>query len=48
MSILNRFRCSFAGTIDWYYDNFRVNLAKFDWLLQKVLMSLVWYLIDYY
>ena len=34
MSILNRFRCSFAGTIDWYYDNFRVNLAKFDQLLQ--------------
>ena len=35
-SILNRFPCSFAGNIGWYYGDFPVNLAKFDLLLQKL------------
>ena len=37
---LTVFPCSFAGTIGWYYGNFPVNLAKFDYLLQTLLMSL--------
>ena len=47
-SILNRFPCIFAGNIGCYYGNFPVNLAKFNYLLQKLLMRLVWNLIDYY
>ena len=46
-SILNRFPCTFAVTIGWYYGNFPVNLAKFDLVLQKLLMRLVWNLIEY-
>ena len=40
-SIRNRFLCNFVGTIGWYYANIPVNLAKFDWELQKLLMRLV-------
>ena len=47
-SILNRLPYNFAGTIDWYYGNFSVNLAKFDWVLQKLLMRLVWNLIEFF
>ena len=39
MSILNRFLCNFAGTIGWNYGNCPVNLAEFDWALQKLLMQ---------
>ena len=46
-SILNRFPCNFEGTIGWYYGNFPVNLAKFDLVLQKLLMRSVWNLIEY-
>ena len=45
-SILNRFPCKFAVTIGWYYGNCPVNLTKFDWVLQKLLMRLVWNLIE--
>ena len=47
-SILNRLPYYFAGTIDWYYGNFSVNLAKFDRVLQKLLMWLVWNLIEFF
>ena len=47
-SILNRFQCKFAGTIGLYYGNFPVNLAEFNQVLQKLLMRLVWNLIDYF
>ena len=47
-SILIRLPYNFAGTIDWYYGNFSVNLAKFDWVLQKLLMRLVWNLIEFF
>ena len=40
-SILNRLPYNFAGTIDWYYSNSPVNLAKFEQVLQKLLMRLV-------
>ena len=33
------FLCNFAGTIDWNYANCPVNLAEFDWVLQKLLMQ---------
>ena len=46
-SILNRFPCKFAVTIGSYYGNFPVNLTKFDQVLQKLLMRLVWNLIEY-
>ena len=46
-SILNRFPSNFAGTIGWYYGNFPANLAKFDLVLQKLLMRSVWNLIEY-
>ena len=47
-SILNRFLCNFAGTIFRYYGNCSRNLAKFDKVLQKLLMRLVWNLIEYF
>ena len=47
-SILYRLSCNFAGTIGRYYGNFPVNLAKFDWVLQKLSMRLVWNLIEYF
>ena len=47
-SILNCFPCNFAGTICRYYGNIPVNLAKFDQVLQKLLMRLVWNLIEYF
>ena len=47
-SILNRLPYNFAGTIDWYYDNFSVYLAKFEQVLRKLLMRLVWNLIEYF
>ena len=37
-SILNRFSCNFADTIPSHYDDCPENLAKFDWVLQKLLM----------
>ena len=33
------FLCNFAGTIGWSYGNCPVNLAEFDWVLQKLLMQ---------
>ena len=45
-SILIRLPRNFAGSIAWYYDNFSVNLAKFEQVLQKLLMRLVWNLIE--
>ena len=33
------FLCNFAGTIGWNYGNCPVNLAEFDWVLQKLLMQ---------
>ena len=47
-SILIRLPCNFAGAIAWYYGKFPVNLAKFDSELQKLLMRLVWDLIEYF
>ena len=35
----HRFLCNFAGTIGWNYGNCPVNLAEFDWVLQKLLMQ---------
>ena len=37
-----------AVIIGWYYGNFPVNLAKFDLVLQKLLMRLVWNSIEYF
>ena len=42
------FHVIFACTIGWYYGNIPINLAKFDWVLQKVLMRLRWNLIEYF
>ena len=47
-SILYCLSCNFAGTIGRYYGNFPVNLARFDWVLQKLWMRLVWNLIEYF
>ena len=47
-SIRNRFSRNFAGTISWYCGNCPVNMAKFDWVLQKLLMRLRWNLIKYF
>ena len=47
-SILNRFSCNFAGAIGRYYGNFPINMAKFDRVLQKVLMRLLWNLLEYF
>ena len=47
-SILNRFSCNFAGTIGRYYGNFPINMAKFDRVLQKLLMRLLWNLLEYF
>ena len=47
-SILNCLPYNFAVTIDWYDGNFSVNLEKFDWVLQKLLMRLVWNLIEFF
>ena len=33
------FLCNFSGTIGWNNGNCRVNLAEFDWVLQKILMQ---------
>ena len=33
------FFMDFAGTIGWNYGNCPVNLAEFDWVLQKLLMQ---------
>ena len=47
-SIFNRFPRNFAGAIGWSYGNYPVNLEEFHLLLQKLLMRLVWNLIDYF
>ena len=47
-SILNRFLCKFAGTISLYYSSFPVNSVKFDEVLQKLIMRLVWNLLEYF
>ena len=47
-SILNRFLCNFAGNIDYYHGKFPVSLTKFDKVLQKLLMRLVWNFIEYF
>ena len=47
-SILNCFPCNFAGNIDCYYGKFSVSLTKFDLVLKKLLMRLVWNLIEYF
>ena len=36
------FLCNFAGTIGWNYGNCPMNLAEFDWVLQKLLMPKHW------
>ena len=36
------FLCNFAGTISWNYGNCPVNLAEFDWVLQKVINAKHW------
>ena len=33
------FLCNFAGTIGWNYGSCPINLAEFDWVLQKLLMQ---------
>ena len=47
-SILNRFSRNFAGTISWYHGNCPVNMTKFDEVLQKLLMRLMWNLLEYF
>ena len=47
-SILNRFSRNFAGTITWYHGNCPVNMTKFDEVLQKLLMRLMWNLLVYF
>ena len=47
-SILNRFSRNFAGTISWYHGNCPVNMTKFDEVLQKFLMRLMWNLLEYF
>ena len=47
-SILNRFSRNFAGTISWYHGNCPVNMTKFDEVLQKLLMRLMWNLLVYF
>ena len=47
-SILNRLPCSFAGTIEWYYGHCPVNSVEFERVLQKLLMRLVWNLLEYF
>ena len=47
-SIRNRFPLYFADTIGCYYGNFPVSLAKFDWVLQKLWMRLVWNFIEFF
>ena len=47
-SILNRFSRNFAGTTSWYHDNCPVNMTKFDEVLQKFLMRLMWNLLEYF
>ena len=47
-SILNRFSRNFAGTISWYHGNCPVNMTKFDEVLPKVLMRLMWNLLVYF
>ena len=47
-SILNRSPCNSAGTIGWYYGDCPVNSVKFERILQKLLMRLVWDLIEYF
>ena len=47
-SILNRFSRNFAGTTSWYHGNCPVNMTKFDEVLQKFLMRLMWNLLEYF
>ena len=47
-SILNRLSRSFAGTIEWYYGHCPVNSVEFERVLQKLLMILVWNLLEYF
>ena len=47
-SILNRFSRNFAGTISWYHGNCTVNMTKFDEVLQKFLMRLLWNFLEYF
>ena len=47
-SILNRFLCNFAGTICNYYGDCPGKLAKFERVLQKLLMRLMWDMIGYF
>ena len=44
----NRLPCSFAGTIEWYYGHCPVNSVEFERVLQKLLMRLVWNLLEYF
>ena len=46
--ILNRLSRNFAGTISWYNGNCSVNMTKFDEVLQKFLMRLMWNLLEYF
>ena len=47
-SIRNRFLCNFAGTICNYYGDCPEKLAKFERVLQKLLMRLMWNMIGYF
>ena len=47
-SILNRFLCNFAGTICNYYGDCPGKLAKFERVLRKLLMRLMWNMIGYF
>ena len=47
-SILNRFLCNFAGTICNYYGDCPEKLVKFKQVLQKLLLRLMWNLIEYF
>ena len=47
-SILNRFLCNFAGTICSYYGDRPEKLVKFERVLQKLLMTLMWNMIGYF
>ena len=47
-SILNRFSCNFAGIICSYNGDSPENSVKFELLVQKLLIRLVWNLIEYF
>ena len=42
------FHVVFAGTIEWYYGHCPVNSVEFERVLQKLLMRLVWNLLEYF